>query len=321
MSCTPSLFVSTNSSQLQIVRSIIDSAWSVAGTDEPLTNRLRTLEDLTYLESVPFGNCANICGSARVVKVQGLDSHVVFGSPVVQFVTCGPTPVVTIAYLLEATVPVRAQVQARLSGLGQTWPQSNFPLESQSPEVTVSIRTQGTALVVVPWIQGGSSQRFDWRHVSVSANLWVTPVTPDALPNWPEELKPFGDAMLTETFRMFQKDLTDAVRTQLSARISRKLRKALVTQLPVTMACGSVLQTKMSCTADTVSAPSACHPCDTCCRCMQQQVCSDECSACPCVKCGPVRPTVYVLWALAVALYAFLLFRTLFKHANKFAVK
>ena len=223
-----------------------------------------------------FGSCYTACGSIGFTGISGLASLVpsAIGDPVVMptvtFNTCGLVDTAMIVVPFDSTT-LTFDVVARASGFNTLWPSGGLLSENNQVNAYLS----GFLLISIP--RNGAVLQFTKPEIDISFQaIWDT----DTLP-WPNTDNPLFPSVPTATLL---KQYTDALQKKARKEILPHLRNA-IQKKDEDFLCSWPTSFAQTCNATTTMPDGACHPCDTCCKCLVQQRCDGECSDCACVSC------------------------------------
>lgn len=229
--------------------------------------------DPLYADGVStLGNCRATCATARLIELNGLaSSNAQSVGTHAQFRACGKAPSVLI------TIPVTMSLSAKLM-----YYSVNEDTGSSGTTV-IGATGRGSLLVTVPLWSAGNANTFRFDHANVSFNMSVSFAAPTVDP----ALQTYVSGALSEQASAFLFGLRNTLD---SVNLLPSMKHALGPQgsnlmVPQTLTFALPAPTSQlvppSCQ---LTAP--CDPCDKCCVCVAQQICTDACAGCPCMNCA-----------------------------------
>lgn len=240
------------------------------------------------------GNCRISCATVRLIQLTGLAGLTLDSTtPTVVFKNCTRSWSVYLEFPL-----VFPTLGAKVTYYGMS---VNALAQSVAASL-VPTGGNGTLVIEVPMTSGPAGAppaAFDFSNPTVRLNLAVdfgaVSGLSSAVKNYVNAALASQSDQLLEALRSSLKDatvpLTNAYKAAVGAAVLKKITLQSFT-IPDYTAQGC-----------TLTGP--CHPCDACCICTSNQVCTDTCRLCPCLTCSsPVRPIHWAFFAPILVLAA-----------------
>jgi hypothetical protein len=233
---------------------------------------------------IMFGSCYTVCGSLGITGTEGLAGLVLntegVEGPVVNFTNCGLIDKAMIVVPIESSL-ITFDVVARASGFGQLWPTNQNNM--------IGAHLSGFLLISIP--RDESTLLFSKPEVDISFRaVWSD--------EWPDSESVLFPSVPTADLL---KEYTNLLQKEAREHIVPKLKDAIQSKNAI-FDCSWPQIFAQTCSSTTTMPANACHPCDTCCKCLIQQRCDGECADCPCVNCNES-----ILWKILLTISALLM--------------
>lgn len=234
-------------------------------------------------DGLTFGSCYTSCGSIGFNGITGINNLSLETTPgpdgpTATFTTCNLEDQAVIVVPL-ASRPITLHGKLRASGQNVLWPTG---LGSAAVDHDLSAAISGFLLITIP--RKNNILYFSRPLLDIAFYInYTASAGSQNFGNFPNT-----DSLLFHTVpkEKLLFDFSDVLRTAAKKRLLPKIFN-IIQSNDAYLDCTWPVALREACTSETVMPLAACHPCDTCCKCLIQQRCDGECSNCACVNCTP----------------------------------
>lgn len=238
-----------------------------------------------------FGSCYSICGSVGITNVSLQDIAI---DPVTSRLFFSQCAIRDYALILVQIPEQNLDVNVTIRATGSV-SDTTFTYGPQTMYATFS----GNMLITVPITIKQSSTKFEFSDCMVDANLNAR-FTPASLVSVSSMLNAdlfYNSLPIESTLNTYVASLNAYLKKEVPGRF-RRLLQANDLEASCTVPGFSAQQ----CTSS-VSPTMACDICDTCCKCMMQQRCDNECEGCKCISCSsPILGSIFMYTCILLVL-------------------
>jgi len=244
---------------------------------------LQCIQDAPTRSGEAFGSCYSICGSVGITNVS---LETISLDPITTRLFFSQCALRDYALILVQIPEQTTDVNVTIRATGSV----ADVLFAYGPATMVAT-VSGNMLLTVPINVTDTTTEFQFSDCTADANLSArfSASSLTSVSNAQHGDLFFTSLPIESTLNAYMTNLNAYLKTQVPKRFRRLLQAK-----DVLASCKVPAFSAQECTAS--AGPStACDICDTCCKCMMQQRCDNECESCKCVSCSsPIMGSIFM---------------------------